>query len=153
MAWKVASRASMRPKNVSTKRRATCVDSTRSMGAWKVATLRPREWRSAAEDALGAHGSCTWTTSKPPRSKSSSTVRDTSTGSDGIARRGDSVGSSSPIAIRSAGSASARSARRDSRTRSGEWLGATTVTRWPRARNSADSAATWPLTSCSSSQG
>ncbi len=56
-------RASIRPKKISTNGRATWVESTRSCGAWKVATLSEKEWRSAAEGALGANGSWTWTMS------------------------------------------------------------------------------------------
>ena len=55
-------RASSRPKNSSTKRRATCVDSTRSVGAWNEPTLSARLCRSATDDALGANGS--WTCTK-----------------------------------------------------------------------------------------
>src|SRR4051794_30048634 len=54
----------MRPKKISTSGRATCVASTRSRGSWKVATLREWEWRSAADGALGAKGSWTWTMSR-----------------------------------------------------------------------------------------
>ncbi len=153
MAWKDASRASMRPKKVSTNRRATWVDSTRSTGRWKVATLSAREWRSAVDDALGAHGSCTWTTSNGAVSSSSSIVRDRSTGTLGMARRGDSVGSSSPTARTSGRSSPARIRRRDSRTSSGECDGAATTTLCPRARSSADSAPTCSLTACASSHG
>ena len=56
-------RASIRPKKISTSGRATWVDSTRSCGAWKVATFSESEWRSAAAETLGANGSCTWTMS------------------------------------------------------------------------------------------
>ena len=56
-------RASRRPKNSSMNRRATCVESTRSVGEWKLPTFSAREWRSAAADALGANGSCTCTMS------------------------------------------------------------------------------------------
>ena len=57
-------RASIRPKKISTSGRATEVESTRSCGAWKVATLSESEWRSAAAETLGANGSWTWTMSK-----------------------------------------------------------------------------------------
>jgi hypothetical protein len=39
----LAVRASMRPKKTSTTRRATCVESTRSTGSWKLATLSDSE--------------------------------------------------------------------------------------------------------------
>ena len=76
-------RASRRPKNSSTKRRATCVESTRSLGAWKEPTLSAREWRSATDDALGANGSCTCTKSSGASASASSIVRPMSTGGDG----------------------------------------------------------------------
>ena len=81
-------RASRRPKNSSTKRRATWVESTRSVGAWKEPTLSAREWRSATDDVLGANGSCTWTKSSGAKPSTSSTVRPTSTGGDGAWPRG-----------------------------------------------------------------
>ena len=40
--------------------RATWVETTRSVGAWKLPTLSAREWRSATLATLGANGSCTW---------------------------------------------------------------------------------------------
>ena len=62
----------MRPKNMSTRPRASCVE-IRSTGSWKLATLSETECRSAADPGLGAKGSWTWTTSKgtAPRSCSS----------------------------------------------------------------------------------
>ena len=57
----LAVRASIRPKKTSTSIRATWVESTRSTGSWKVATLSDCEWRSAAEPVLGANGSWTCT--------------------------------------------------------------------------------------------
>ena len=83
VASKAAVRASSRPKNSSTKRRATWVESTRSVGAWKEPTFSAREWRSATDDVLGANGSCTWTKSSGAMPSTSSTVRPTSTGGDG----------------------------------------------------------------------
>ena len=68
-------RASSRPKNSSTKRRATWVESTRSVGAWKEPTLSAREWRSATDAALGANGSCTCTKSSGASESTSSIVR------------------------------------------------------------------------------
>ena len=53
----------MRPKKISTSGRATWVESTRSCGAWKVATLSEEEWRRAVEETRGAKGSWTWTMS------------------------------------------------------------------------------------------
>ena len=82
VARKLAVRASSRPKKSSTKRRATCVESTRSVAAWKVPTFSAREWRSAADDALGANGSCTCTKSNGAASSSDSIVRETSIGSE-----------------------------------------------------------------------
>ena len=94
---KEALRASSRPKNSSTKRRATWVESTRSAGAWNVPTLSEREWRSATDDALGANGSCTCTKSGGAPESASSIVREMSTGGAGIApRRAPASGSSSP---------------------------------------------------------
>ena len=49
-------RASRRPKKISTSGRATWVERTRSCGAWKVATLSEKEWRSAAEETLRREG-------------------------------------------------------------------------------------------------
>ena len=63
MAAKLALRPSRRPNSSSTSGRATWVDTNRSVGEWNVPTFSAREWRSAAEDALGANGSCTCTTS------------------------------------------------------------------------------------------
>ena len=97
VASKDALRASRRPKNSSTKRRATWVESTRSAGAWKLPTLRDREWRSATDEALGANGSCTWTNSGGATVSASSIVREMSSGGAGIApRRATASGSSSP---------------------------------------------------------
>jgi hypothetical protein len=109
VARELATRASRRPKTRSTTLRATCVERTRSAGAWKVPTFSAREWRRAAPATDGANGSCTWTTSRWIVSSSSSSVRATSTGSPG-ARRRDAVGSSgstSPTARTSLESSSA----------------------------------------------
>ena len=75
-------RASRRPKNSSMNRRATCVESTRSVGEWKLPTFSAREWRSAAADALGANGSCTCTRSSGATSSRRSIARLASSGSD-----------------------------------------------------------------------
>ena len=157
-------RASRRPKNSSTKRRTTWVESTRSAGAWKLPTLSAREWRSATDEALGANGSWTWTKSSGAAVSASSIVRAMSSGGDGIApRRPWAIGSSSPTpstrtppagSNSSAGaSRAARISRRDSRTSSGERDGASTSTRCPARACSCASPATNALTSCSSSQG
>ena len=99
VASKDARRASRRPKNSSTKRRATCVESTRSAGKWKVPTLSARQWRSATEEALGANGSCTWTKSSGAASAASSIVREMSSGGAGTRRAAaPASGSSSPTA-------------------------------------------------------
>ena len=93
---------------------------TRSAGRWNVPTFSARLWRSATDDALGANGSCTCTKSSSEVSSSSSIVREMSTGRLGTARRGASVGSSSPTA-RTPGSSPlkislARMRLRDART-------------------------------------
>ncbi len=159
MAPKDAVRASRRPKNSSTKRRATCVESTRSAGAWKEPTLSEREWRSATDAALGANGSCTCTKSGGAVESASSIVREMSTGGAGIApRRAPDSGSSSPTpSTRTSpsgpNSSPERISRRESRTSAVECVGASTTTRWPRPASSPERASTKALTSCSSSQG
>jgi hypothetical protein len=159
VASKEVVRASSRPKKRSTKRRATWVEITRSVGAWKEPTLRAREWRSATEEALGANGSCTWTKSNAVRVSASSIVRATSSGgAGGVPRRAGASGSSSPTprtaTSPSAGRTSpARIRRRDSRTRSGDREGASTTGRCPRAASASETHRTNALTSWSSSQG
>ena len=159
VASKEALRASRRPKNSSTKRRATWVESTRSAGAWNVPMLSEREWRSATDDALGANGSWTWTNSIGATVSASSIVREMSSGGAGIApRRAPASGSSSPTPSTrtppsGSNSSPARIRRRDSRTRPGSSDGASTTTRWPTSACSAASARTNALTSCSSSHG
>ena len=154
-----ALRASRRPKNSSTKRRATWVESTRSAGAWNVPTLSEREWRSATDDALGANGSWTWTNSIGAAVSASSIVREMSSGGAGIApRRAPASGSSSPTPSTrtppsGSNSSPLRMRRRDSRTSAGSCEGASTTTRCPEAACSAARARTKALTSCSSSQG
>ncbi len=76
--------------------RATCVESTRSAGAWKVPTLSAREWRSATDPALGAHGSCTCTKSSGALLSASSIVRAMSTGGEGLMPLRLALNSSSP---------------------------------------------------------
>ena len=61
--WKLAIRASRRPKSSSTIRRAACIETSRSAGAWNVPTFSAREWRRAAAAVESANGSWTWTTS------------------------------------------------------------------------------------------
>ena len=153
-----ALRASSRPKNSSTNRRATWVESTRSAGAWNVPTFSEREWRSATDDALGANGSCTCTKSGGAPESASSIVREMSTGGAGIAPRRAPDSSSSPTpSTRTSpsglNSSPARICRRDSRTSAGSCDGASTTTRCPAAACSAASARTNALTSCSSSHG
>ena len=160
VASKDAVRASRRPKKRSTKRRATCVEITRSVGAWNVPTLSAREWRSATEEALGANGSCTWTKSSGARvSDLLDRARDVERrrGRRAAARRrqrqqlADAEHGDAAVGVeqrRRRGSAGATRARA-----SGERDGASTSTRCPRAASSADSARTNALTSCSSSQG
>jgi hypothetical protein len=154
-----AVRASSRPKNSSTTRRATWVDRVRSVGAWKEPTLSAREWRRAALEALGANGSCACTKSSAAAVNASSMVRATSTGSDRAPRRADPTGSTSPTPSRRGGSPGAgssespfatpvRMARRDSRTSAEDLEGATISTRCPRSASRADSRSTYVLTSC-----
>ncbi len=59
MAAKLVVRPSSRPNRSSTTLRATCVETKRSVVEWKVPMFSAREWRSAADAALGANGSCT----------------------------------------------------------------------------------------------
>ena len=161
MAAKLAVRPSSRPNSSSTTLRATCVETKRSVVEWNVPTLSAREWRSAAEDALGANGSCTCTKSSSARSSRSSSVRDTSSGRDTEPPRRN--GSDCPTASTEALPGSANSASgfersawtvaRPSRTSSRESDGATTTTRWPRAQSSSESRSTKRLTSWCCSQG
>ena len=159
----LAVRASRRPKKLSTKRRASSVESSRSLEEWKEPTFSAREWRSAALDVLGANGSCTCTKSSSTVPSSSSTVRATSIGSDGgaPARAGRDVEHLAdgdharrrrrrcPRAGSAAAPRAARSALRDSRTRSCERDGASTSTRCPRRRARRRRARTCALTSLS----
>ena len=86
--------------------RATCVDSTRSVGLWNVPTFSAREWRSAALEVDGANGSCTRQTSSGRIVSRSSIVRDTSTGSAGTRRpEPGRSGSASPTASTRGGAA------------------------------------------------
>ena len=124
-------------------------------------TFSACEWRSAAEDALGANGSWTWTKSSSARSSSSSSVRETSSGSETEPPRRN--GSDCPTASTEALPGSAKSASgfdasawtfaRPSRTSSRESDGATTTTRWPRAQSSSESRSTKRLTSWCCSHG
>ena len=101
------------------------------------ATDWPEPARSAADAALGANGSCTWTKSSSARSSSSSIVRDTSSGSDTEPPLRN--GSDWPTASTEAHPGSAQSASgsdfialtvaRPSRISSRESDGATTTTR------------------------
>ena len=162
VAAKLAVRPSRRPNSRSTTRRPTWVETKRSVVEWKVPTFSAREWRSAAEDALGAKGSCTCTKSKSVCSSSSSSVRDTSIGSDTDPPRRngrDWPTASTDVAPGSAahtasGSVPSRSTvARPSRTSSRESDGATTTTRWPRAHSSSERRSTNRLTSWCCSHG
>jgi hypothetical protein len=155
-----AVRASSRPKNSSTKRRATWVESTRSVGAWNEPMLSARLWRSATDDALGANGSWTCTKSSGASASTSSIVRETSTGGAGSPPRRCSGSSSPTPSTRTPPSGSNsvfgvsradRISRRDSRTSSRDRDGASTSIRCPRAASSPARSATNALTSCSSS--
>ena len=139
-------RASRRPKNSSTKRRATWVESTRSVGAWKEPTFSAREWRSATDDALGANGSCTWTKSSGASASTSSTVRadvDRRRRRRAAAVERQQLADAEHAHLAVGGEqllrrlARARISRRDSRTSCGERDGASTSTRCPRAASSA----------------
>ena len=159
----MAVRASSRPKKSSMKRRATWVDSTRSVGVWNVPTLSACEWRSAVADALGANGSCTCRMSSGRSASRCSIVRAPSSGSDTIPpRRAGGTGTLWPTAITRAEPsrksesglpAAARIRRRDSRTSVRELEGAITSTRWPRSASSWESRSTYSLTSRRDSQG
>ena len=140
--------------------RATCVESTRSAGAWNVPTLSAREWRSAADDALGANGSWTWhEVERPDGRAASSIVRATSTGGAGIApRRGagerqqlaDAEHAHAAVGVEQLAAADARATRARARR---SWDGASDDDRCPRRPARRASARTKALTSCSSSQG
>ena len=74
-------RASRRPKKISTSGRATWVESSRSVGSWKLPTLSEmRVAQGAVEETLGANGSWTWTMSNGTAPSSASSVRLASTG-------------------------------------------------------------------------
>ncbi len=127
-------------------------------------TLSAREWRSAAFAVLGANGSCTCTKSSGDRAEQLlDGARDVDRQRRGPPPRGGQrrraprrprspagVPRSVPCSSARRGSAArARSARRDSRTRSCEREGARTSTRCPRRESSAATRATWALTSFS----
>ena len=154
----LAIRASMRPKNISTSIRATWVESTRSAGSWKVATLRLSECRNAAEPGLGANGSCTCTMSNGTAANNCSSERLTSSGI-GAGRRRGPLGSGSrwptastvgPSPAKTAsGSCSARRInRRDSRISVRESEGAATTTLCPLPASSSEVRATNSSISC-----
>ena len=131
------------------------------MAPWKLPTFSAREWRSAAEAALGANGSCTCTKSSSVCSSKSSSVRDTSSGSatEPPRRNGRLCPTATSEALpgsanTASGSVLWRSIRaRPSRTSSRESEGATTTTLWPRAQSSSESRSTKRLTSWCSSHG
>ena len=146
----LAVRASRRPKKLSTKRRATSVESSRSVEEWKEPTFSAREWRRAAFEVLGANGSCTWTKSSSTRAQQ---FLDRARHVD-RQRRGPPPRAAAhvehladgdhargcPGRCPRAGSAgrprAARSSLREARTRSCERDGASTSTRWPRRESS-----------------
>ena len=135
------------------------MESSRSVGEWKLPTFSAREWRSATLEALGANGSCTCTTSSRRLARASSMVRATSTGSDAARRRVGENGSTSPTpsttgspaARSSSASGSERIARRVSRTSSLEFDGATISTLWPRRASSSETRLTYSWISFSAS--
>ena len=141
--------------------RAIWVDTNRSVVEWNVPMLRARECRSAADAALGANGSCTWTKSKRARSSRLSIVRDTSTGSDiePPRRPGRLCPTAStdahPLPSNTAsGSSATRLIRsRDSLISSRESDGPITTTRCPRPHSSSERRSTNRLTSWCCSQG
>ena len=149
----------MRAKSSRESGPVSCVESTRSVGAWKLPTLSAREWRRAALDALGANGSCTLTMSSGSAVSASSIVRATSTGSEAVRRRAGAKGSTSPTpstsglpsASSSRSSGRERSARRLSLTSAVESDGAMMRMRWPRLASSSDTRATYSLTSLAAS--
>ena len=96
MASYEAIRASSRLNSSCESWRPSWVESSRSVGLWKVPTLSARAVRSAALAALGANGSCTCTMSSGSVVSASSIVRATSTGSDAARRRVGENGSTSP---------------------------------------------------------
>jgi hypothetical protein len=161
VAAKLAVRPSRRPNSSSTRGRATCVETKRSVVEWKVPTLSAREWRSAADDALGANGSWTCTKSRSASSSSSSSVLDTSSGSDTEPPRlkGRLWPTASRVAQpgwskRASGSSFiALTIARPSRTSSRESDGAITATRWPRLQSSSESRSTKRFTSWCCSHG
>ena len=145
------------------KRRATSVESSRSVGAWKVPTLSEREWRSAALEVLGANGSCTWTKSsgdaaqqlldrardvdrqrgRPPPGRWGPADRACSAGRAPRRRRSraarrrrypSAVPPRRRPSLAASGFCSRAAPAREARTRSCERDGASTRTRWPRAR-------------------
>ncbi len=166
----VTFRASNRPKKISTRGRATCVERVRSLGSWKVPTFSEREWRRAVDAAEGMNGSCTCTMSRGTDASRVSTVRLTSRGT--VAARGPSgTGSAEPIASTGGPSPPRRVARqvdpnaeagrsrasrislRDSRTAARESDGAAISTWWPRSESSAATLPANSLTSLRASHG
>ena len=145
----LAVRASMRPKNISTSIRATWVESTRSAGSWKVATLREWEWRSAAEPGLGAKGSWTWTMSNGTPLEQllqgpADVDRDRGGPSPRPAGKGDALPDRQHPRVLAAPAASpgrrraALIARRVSRIAVRDSEGAAISTRWPRSASSSE---------------
>ena len=143
-----AVRASSRPKNSSTNRRATWVDSTRSVGAWKEPTLSARECRSATRRRARRERLVHVHEVERRDVSTSSIVRATSTGGAGNPPRRCSGSSSPTPSTRTPPSGSnsvsgfsraARISLRDSRTSARDREGASTSTcvPAPRARSPA----------------
>ena len=147
-------RASSRPKKISTSGRATWVESTRSVGSWKLPTLSEREWRSAADEGWArtdrGRGRCR----RRRRRAGSRALRLTSSGT-GAARGRGPRGSGSPgrprapagrrrpagpsvaagVALSSAsGALSGRGSAPATRGSAARSEGAAITTRWPRVR-------------------
>ncbi len=113
-------RASSLPSTSCTTLRATCVDSSRSVGVWNVPTFNALECRSAALEVDGANGSWTWQMSSGRIVNRSSIVRDTSTGNAGNRRLDPGrSGNASPTASTRGGAPGSGSS----------WLGTSTAAR------------------------
>ena len=160
VASKEAVRASRRPKNSSTTRRATWVESTRSAGAWNDPTFSAREWRSAALEprsartARGRGRSRAPARPAPPRSCARRRPAAGSPGASGRPEHLADAGSRRRVAV---GSTRLRrharlfERRRESLTSPGESDGAMTSTRWPRRASRCVTRSTKALTSCPAS--
>ena len=126
-------------------------------GEWNVPTFSAREWRSAADAALGANGSCTCTKSNAraradPRS--CATRRSAATPAAPRRREREALADRQHLGAALVGEhrrpgrrRSALPRARPSRTSSRESDGATTTTRCPRVHSSSDTRSTYVLTS------